>query len=1093
MSNSRIAFLYATLAYIGFIIYGSLVPFEIRHKTLTEAWQLFQHIPYLRLGIVSRADWIANIVLYVPYSFFACVWLMVDNQLSRANYLRIFLVLVGGVSLAVGVEFTQIWFAPRTVSLNDIIAEIIGTIIGIVLWETPGPRLLDLGKKIVTGGPAAVQAVTTFYVLGYVAFSLFPYDFIVSGKELAWKLGTGRAHLIWTACGGTFVCLAKLVAEMLAVMPLGMLVGMLFPEDRRRVRRLALYVGLGLGVFVEICQFFLASGVSQGISVLTRGAGVMLGVIVYQGMSWQRFERFAPLFRPMIMIGAIPYGLALIVLNGWFTGHWLGLQGALARLAQVHFLPFYYHYYSAEAVALVSVIHQVGMYLPVGLACWAWSWDRVDAGIPRRAWMAAGIAAAVAMIVWAGKLFVPAKHPDPTDVLIAAFAGGGGYLLAAWIKRWSLQPAHVEGAASSASSMVVSPTPSVTGRQRGMMPRRLAAGLIGIVVALALIRYPLHAALLGLALVIYALLLWRRPSLGVVVIPALLPVLDLSPWSGWFFFDAFDLFILVTVAIGLWCPPAPMAGRAMSRLAVVLVALMGVSFLISLIVGLFPLSPLDANAFFSYMSHYNALRVAKGFVWALVLLPLLRYEVEGRGALAGRFMTGMVLGLAGTIIAVLWERYLYPGLFNFHSDYRVAATFFSMHTGGPQIEAYLIFALPFAVAWGLVRGTVRSFVITLLLCAGGVYGVLVTFSRGGYLALVVIMAIVAGSLFLRQERLRSAIVWRRATLAIVALVAVVIAVPVLRGGYAESRFQQVGTGVENRLHHWRSVLAMMDDGPFTTLFGMGLGRFPETYLNRNTRDVLPGNFRLLETHGNAYLRLGAKDSVYFGQRVAVEDHHRYVLSLDMRSVKGPGTLDVALCEKHLLFSMNCVQTHVESKGKAPGWRHYDIPIASGMTGAPIGGLRRSVELAFRNSHNDTLVDIDNLHFTDDHGRDLLRNGGFSQGHDRWFYTTDDNWPWRVENVWLQLFFEQGLVGVVAFSLLVLYALMRVVKEMRRGRGHGALVLASISGFLTVGLFGSVLESPRLMLLFYWVLFMILTTTRSGGPWLVQQTKTDSAR
>ena len=200
----------------------------------------------------------------------------------------------------------------------------------------------------------------------------------------------------------------------------------------------------------------------------------------------------------------------------------------------------------------------------------------------------------------------------------------------------------------------------------------------------------------------------------------------------------------------------------------------------------------------------------------------------------------------------------------------------------------------------------------------------------------------------------------------------------------------------------------------------------------------------------------------------------------MRSGKDEGMLDVSLCEKHLLTSINCRHAQVKAPDNTAGWRHYDIPIVSGELGEPIRGFRRSVELAFSNPLSDTLVDIDNVRFADRQGRDLLTNGDFSHGHDRWNYTTDDDRPWRVENVWLQLFFAQGLAGVIAFTLLIVFALMRVAKETQLGRSGAPMLLASLAGFLTVGLFGSVLESPRLMLLFYMTTFMAIFTRISDS-------------
>ena len=54
------------LLYVTGIIYGSLIPFELRPYTLSAALDQFIHIRFLDLGVVSRADWIANILLYIP-------------------------------------------------------------------------------------------------------------------------------------------------------------------------------------------------------------------------------------------------------------------------------------------------------------------------------------------------------------------------------------------------------------------------------------------------------------------------------------------------------------------------------------------------------------------------------------------------------------------------------------------------------------------------------------------------------------------------------------------------------------------------------------------------------------------------------------------------------------------------------------------------------------------------------------------------------------------------------------------------------------------------------------------------------------------
>jgi hypothetical protein len=51
------------VAYLAFVIYGSLVPLTTSPpRPLHDAWQAFHAMPYLRLGIGAPADWVANIV-----------------------------------------------------------------------------------------------------------------------------------------------------------------------------------------------------------------------------------------------------------------------------------------------------------------------------------------------------------------------------------------------------------------------------------------------------------------------------------------------------------------------------------------------------------------------------------------------------------------------------------------------------------------------------------------------------------------------------------------------------------------------------------------------------------------------------------------------------------------------------------------------------------------------------------------------------------------------------------------------------------------------------------------------------------------------
>ena len=95
-------------------------------------------------------------------------------------------------------------------------------------------------------------------------------------------------------------------------------------------------------------------------------------------------------------------------------------SAALAKLAQVRFLPFYYHYFTTETQAMHSLLIHAGAYAPIGALVWLFSdIRRVSRGA---VWASAIAGFAVAAGMEALKLFLHGRKPDPTDALIAAAA-----------------------------------------------------------------------------------------------------------------------------------------------------------------------------------------------------------------------------------------------------------------------------------------------------------------------------------------------------------------------------------------------------------------------------------------------------------------------------------------------------------------------------------------------------------------------------------------------------------------------------------------------------------------------------------------------
>ena len=677
--------------------------------------------------------------------------------------------------------------------------------------------------------------------------------------------------------------------------------------------------------------------------------------------------------------------------------------------------------------------------------------------------------------------------------------------------------------------------------------------VVGVIYGAGL--YPLNPALLATLLLTYAGVLCWRPVLWLLLIPACLPLLDIAPWTGWFFLEEVDLMLLVTAAVGYWQLGTQTPVARLPPFVTGCLMLLSVAYLIGTAIGLGALPALDNNAFASYYSRYNSLRVAKGFFWVLMLLPLLlRSAGPGLVNLRRYFLPGMLIGLAGVCAAATWERVLFPGLLNFASDYRITAPFSAMHTGGAALDGYLVLALPFVVLWlAGERSRIKALVALGLLVAGLFIG-MATFSRGVYLAysgmalLFLLLAAIrggrAGTLGLRKAAgivlllavtgyglgvvfaasgyrgLVAAmaglgVVWliyglrdRRRRLAGASLrfvaccsVTLAIAIPLMESSYTTERFATVSNDMTVRWHHWQEALAMMSPGWQTSLFGMGLGRYPATYFQKNTFGEMPGTYRYEYETGNNFLRLGmpkagggSSEVIRMLQRIAIAPNTRYVVSLDVRTRTANAGVSLAVCERLLLYAHGCIDMHLPAPLADNRWHRHEVQLDSGNLGAAPWLLRPPTQLQVSLYGDRAQVDIDNISVLDRRDRiELIRNGSFTDANDYWFFSSDHHHlPWHIKNFMLNVFFELGWCGAIALGLLMAYTFGSLARASFGGSLSAGVYLASLSGFMLVGLFDSLLDVPRLALLFFLVLLMSTIQPLAVKPARMRRRRSSSA-
>ncbi len=119
-----------------------LIPktFHVLHKTiLTLPWSDF------RLNLSYFTDLIINVTGFIPFGFFFSLYLLNTKQFSMRRTYIIIVILGAGISLTI--ELLQVYLPTRSSSLTDLISNILGTILGVIIFHR-GLMFLDHHRQV---------------------------------------------------------------------------------------------------------------------------------------------------------------------------------------------------------------------------------------------------------------------------------------------------------------------------------------------------------------------------------------------------------------------------------------------------------------------------------------------------------------------------------------------------------------------------------------------------------------------------------------------------------------------------------------------------------------------------------------------------------------------------------------------------------------------------------------------------------------------------------------------------------------------------------------------------------------------------------
>lgn len=395
----------------------SFVPYNFRVPEWSAIMQIVEDA--MRPGIYSRANFVANILMFVPIGCFGAGALASGRQLRAAA-----LALAGLMGAAVVASFVlegmQLFLPERTATITDVAAQAFGALAGISLYQVAGRAItawVARARGRARDNPALplLQVASAFFII----VSLVPLDVTLSGSTLIRKFRDGQILLVPFSGAATIDLIPATMTDLLMTAPIGALAAlMVFPLRTMSAAAAAWCAGFGVIAGVELCQVIVRSRVADVTDVLVGSVGVACGVAaarLFSAGEPRAVERSGVVGR-----FALAIALALHVLVNWspfdFTVSGTPLIDWWPAIVQV---PFYGYYLTGELQAVTTLAAKLATLLPIAVLTAVVV--RTTATPRRDAWFLTTILVGFFAIVELGQLFLPTRYPDISDIIL----GGG--------------------------------------------------------------------------------------------------------------------------------------------------------------------------------------------------------------------------------------------------------------------------------------------------------------------------------------------------------------------------------------------------------------------------------------------------------------------------------------------------------------------------------------------------------------------------------------------------------------------------------------------------------------------------------------------
>jgi glycopeptide antibiotics resistance protein len=427
------------LAVAAFALYGSLLPFHFRWVPFDAASAEFRFVMTApSFGHVSRTNFLANTLLFIPIGFGIAGALLVDRPFRVLQFLwTAAIALAMSTCISICIEFLQIFVPGRVSARADIEAQAAGSLIGLLVWLAAGPPLTMWFRRAQSRNPRSrVRQAFAGYAALWIFVNLAPFDITFDLGELSSRFhsgliaivpfasaGRGPARMAWDA----FITLASAIP--LAGLGLTTRTGL----GSRKADAFA--VGAALVVLVEAAQVFIVSHAADVTDVIFGWIGVAIGTALLS-RALSNGSGALPIEEGGGGYGrgaAIAAWCAVLLAYHWMPYEFTFRSAAIhAKLNGLSLLPFNGYNAGSNLNALNELLTKLGLAAPLGVI--AAFVGRRDARLARALvlWIPAWIV--IFGAIEAGQLFLPSRYPDPTDVLVGVTGATAGLLAGRWLR-----------------------------------------------------------------------------------------------------------------------------------------------------------------------------------------------------------------------------------------------------------------------------------------------------------------------------------------------------------------------------------------------------------------------------------------------------------------------------------------------------------------------------------------------------------------------------------------------------------------------------------------------------------------------------------